>query len=249
MSKSVKSVDSVLESVGCMYIQVDDPQQHCQWYEKLFNAAGTRKVGIFWDKSLEKENVNNNFKTDEWIRGEIYEMFSLSFETDCIEELYDRLKAANVELEPLEANDQRMAFVYKDPQGHKFQVWQSLMTEPQPLRDDVPALMRISALYFPVSDPAETYRWYTEVLGAAISENGQPMTSDGVEFYFIKSIVPGRTFNLPNDHGGLPAHAHDINTPERSCVNIPVNGGLEELHKRMVKEKQVVQNPIFNRDG
>jgi predicted enzyme related to lactoylglutathione lyase len=248
MSESVKSVESVMNNVGCMYMLVNDQKQHIEWYEKLFNSAGTRKHGIYWDYS-EEHGVNHNFKTEEWIKGEIYDMFSVSFETDCIVELYDRLKAADVELEPLQVtNDHKTAFVYTDQQGYKFQVWQSGESETQPLRDGVPALLGISALYFPVSDPTATYRWYKEVLGTAISENGQPMTRDGIEFYFIKSLEPGRRLNLPNDNGLLPKHAHDLNTPERSRVNIDVNG-LEELHRRMIKGSHFVQNPIFNRDG
>lgn len=39
-------------------------------------------------------------------------------------ELYERLSAANVKLEPLRnENDEGLTFVYTDPQGNKFQVW------------------------------------------------------------------------------------------------------------------------------
>jgi predicted enzyme related to lactoylglutathione lyase len=237
--ETATSVKTVFNKFGCLYLPVDDGEAICKWYVKHFNSAGTRKLDLFWEKTKET-GLTSNFMTDEWIPGESYEMFAVRFETDSIEELYVRLSAANVKLEPLRDVDNKgLMFVYTDPQGNKFQVWQHPDTVTQPLRDDVPALIGVAALFFPVSDREATHKWYTEFLGVDVSVSGQPMTREGEEFYFCRSLEPGRTLNFYTGAGDIQ---------NMSIVNISVDG-LEDMHRRMVNHGQVVQEQILDREG
>jgi predicted enzyme related to lactoylglutathione lyase len=178
--------------------------------------------------------------TDEWIPGKPYDMFAVRFETDAIEELYERLSIANVKLEPLQNDDNRgWMFVYTDPQGNKFQVWQRPDTVTQPIRDDVPVLIGVAAMFFPVSDPEVTHRWYTEFLGLDVSKTGQPMTGRGEEFYFYQSLEPGRTLNFYTGAGEIQ---------HMSIAMVQVDG-LEKMHRRMIEKGQRVQEQILDREG
>jgi predicted enzyme related to lactoylglutathione lyase len=237
--KSVNSMKTVFNRIGCLYLPVNDGGTISKWYEKHFNSSGTRDLSLFWETTKEK-GLTCNFMTDEWIQGEPYEMFAVRFETDAIEELYERLSAANVKLEPLLQNeDSGLTFVYTDPQGNKFQVWQHPDTVTQPLRADVPALIGVADLFFPVSDPEITRKWYKEILGVEVSESGQPMTSTGQQFYFLRSLEPGRTLNFYTGSGEIQ---------DMSIAMISVYG-IDEMYRRMIDQGQRVQEKILDRGG
>ncbi|TMV46972.1 VOC family protein [Paenibacillus mesophilus] len=230
---------TVFNRIGCLYLPVDDKDAINNWYKKHFNSSGTRDCSLFWETTEEK-GLTCNFMTDEWIPGDSYEMFAVRFETDAIEELYERLSAANVKLEPLRNEDDNgLTFVYTDPQGNKFQVWQRTGTVTQPLRDEVPAFMGVAALFFPASDPESTRKWYTEFLGVEGNESGQPMTRTGQQFYFYRSLEPGRTLNFYTGTGEIQ---------HMSIAMISVFG-VEEMHRRLIEQGQRVQERILDREG
>jgi predicted enzyme related to lactoylglutathione lyase len=197
MSQSVNTPVSILEHIGCLYLPADDVRKVYDWYEKHFSQEGhTRHYKFFYGEPVS----NINYFTDEWLEGQRYEMFSVRFETDCIEELYEHLlRSGEVRLEPLQHFNYDPAFCFYDPQGNKFQVWQNPKTKPQPLRDGIRPLIGVSAFFFPASDPEAAKKWYTDVLGVKIGESGQPVTESGVEFYFIRPLEL-----YPSDEGGLP---------------------------------------------
>lgn len=181
----------------------------------------------------ELKGFTRNFMTN--LQGEPYDMYSVRFETDCIDELYKRLSNADVNLEPIHEDQTGLSFVYADFQGNKYQVWQNHNTETQPLQDDVPALIGIVAIFLPVSDLKVTHRWYTEFLGLHISEAGHPVTGTGQELILCQRLDPGKTLNYPGQ-GPL------------SMINIKVEG-MDELHRRMMDNEQVVQENINDREG
>jgi len=225
MSIMLQTTTSVFNKFICLYLPVDDPPVLADWYKEHFNSCITRKHTLFWGPK--KENVVNcNFMTDEYIPGETYEMFAVRFETDCIEALYERLSKAGVALEPMQDLDyEGDSFVFTDLQGNKFQVWQHPDTETQPLRDDVPALMGVSALCFPVANPGETRKWYSEVIGLELNDSGWPVTSKGQEIRFYRSLDLGQT---------QPCHRLG------SIINVAVDD-LGEMHKRMQEQGQKVE--------
>ncbi|MCQ6557362.1 VOC family protein [Paenibacillus mendelii] len=241
MSESIQSVttQTIFNNIGSLYLPVDNGNEICQWYEKYFNSASARNLSLFWETTQEK-GLTCNFWTDEWIPGETYEMFAVRFETDAIEELYERLSAAHVKLEPLHDVDKSgLMFVYTDPQGNKFQVWQRSDTQTQPLREGVPALIGVAALFFPVKDRAVTYSWYTDFLGIERSVSGQPMTSLGQEFHFYRSIEPGRTLNFYTGAGEI----------QHMAIAMVQMNGVEAFHRRMIDSRQRVQEEILDREG
>lgn len=192
----LEAENAVFTRLCCLYIPLDKGEEVWPWYEKYFNGV-TRHHNLYMDEVEKKEELTNTFLTDEWIPGETYEMFSVRFETDCIEELYKRLSDAGVELEPLQKVDNKgHMFCYKDPQGHKYQVWQDPRTETQPIREGVPVFIRVAAIFFPASDPAASYKWCIETLGLSVNESGQPVTEAGEEIYFIRTLQPGKTYNF-----------------------------------------------------
>jgi glyoxylase I family protein len=236
------STKVALKRINCLYIPVDDGKNVVwPWYENTLTNAGTgtRQQDIFMDE-VEKKGLTNTFFTDDWIPGETYEMFSTRFETDCIEELYERISSSGAEVEPLKDVDNKgFMFCFKDPQGHKFQVWQDPKTVTQPMRQGVNVFIRVAALFFPASDPKASYKWYTETLGGAVNENGQPVTEAGEEIYFIRSLT-SKTYNFE--------------TPEGSSIRnmafamFEVNG-LERLHRQMIDQGLKVSYQILDRGG
>jgi len=244
-SVSASASVSILEHIGCMYLPADNGRNIYDWYEKHFTQWGhTRHYKLFYNLTPVKGS-NINFLTEEWLPGQIYEMFSVRFETDCIEELYNQLiQSGEVRLEPLRNYDDGPAFCFYDPQGNKFQVWQDPKTTPQPLRTGVRPLIRVSAFFFPASDPEAAKRWYADVLGVKIGESGQPVTESGVEFYFLRPFEEGKTINFVGPASGTSDLITNV-----SIVNLAIRSGLEELHQRMVDTNQDVQPYIFDREG
>lgn len=237
-ARSAKS-KTVFNNIGCLYLPADDGGALGKWYEKHFNSPGLRNSGLIWETTKEK-GLTCNFMTDEWIPGEPYEMFAIRFETDAIEELYARLSAADVKLEPLrDADGQGLMFVFTDPQGNKFQVWQRPETVTQPLRDGVPALIGVAALFFPASDPEATRTWYTDILGVHVSDSGHPMTGRGEQFYFMRPLEPGKTLNFYTGSGEIQ---------HMSIVMVQVDN-LVETHLRMKELGQKVQEQLLDREG
>jgi len=232
MNTILQTTTSSFNRFICLYLPADDPPVVEDWYKEHFNSCTTRKPDLFWGPK--KENVVNcNFMTDEYIPGETYEMFAVRFETDCIEALYERLSKADVALEPMQVLDHEgSSFVFTDPQGNKFQVWQHPDTEPQPLRDDVPALIGISALFFPVANPEETRKWYSEAIGLELNDSGWPVTRKGQEIRFYRSLDLGQT---------QPYHRL------WSIINVAVDD-LGEIHKRSKEQGQKVEI-IHDRGG
>lgn len=231
MNKMLKTTASAFHQFTCLYLPADDPPTLINWYKEHFNSPSTRKHFLFWGPK--KENAANcNFITDEYISGESYEMFAVRFETDCIEALYERLSKAGVGIEPMQKDNMGFTFVFIDPQGNKFQVWQHPDTKTQPLRDDVPALIGATTLFFPVASPEETRKWYLEVIGLELSDSGWPITTIGQEICFYKALDIGQ--NQPY---------HRL----WSIINVAVDG-LEEMHKRMLDQGQKVDH-IIDRGG
>ncbi|WP_274365753.1 VOC family protein [Paenibacillus thermotolerans] len=231
MSKTLITTASAFHQFTCLYLPADDPPALIDWYKELFNSPSTRKHFLFWGPK--KEFVANcNFITDEYIPGETYEMFAVRFETDCIEALYERLSKAGVVLEPMQKDRTGFTFVFTDPQGNKFQVWQHPDTETQSLRDDVPALIGATTLFFPVANPEETRKWYLEVIGLELNDSGWPTTSKGQEIRFYKALDIGLN---------QPYHRH------WSIINVAVDG-LDVMHKRLLEQGQKVKY-ILDRGG
>jgi glyoxylase I family protein len=79
-----------------------------------------------WLFLLESKNkANANFYTDQW-DGKHYEMFSLTFEVEDIVVLHQILRKSDVEVVPLTDNEGcGLQFVFKDPDGNKFNAWQN----------------------------------------------------------------------------------------------------------------------------
>ncbi|RCW46365.1 VOC family protein [Paenibacillus prosopidis] len=227
----------VFNSVGCLYLPVDDSETISNWYENLFNSAGTRTCGVIWETTKEK-GLTCNFMTDEWVPGEPYEMFAVRFETDAIEELYARLTEAQVELEPMQRDESGASFIYRDPQRNKFQVWQRAGAETQPLRDGVPAFIGVAILFFPVTDPEVTRKWYVN-LGVNINDSGQPVTGRGEEFHFLRSMEPGKTLNFYTGAGEIQHMA---------IAMIEINE-LEMTHGQLKAQGHKVQEHILDREG
>ncbi|MCC2685599.1 MAG: hypothetical protein K0R75_2498 [Paenibacillaceae bacterium] len=241
MSKMLQTTTSALSKFICLYLPADDPSALAGWYKEHFNSNGTRSCSIFREKVKEK-GTTCNFMTDEYIPGKPYEMFAVRFDTDCIEALYERLSKAGVPLESMYSDHEGTMFVFTDPQGNKFQVRQRANTEPQPLRDDVPALIEPSALFFPASDPEATRKWYSELLGVALNDSGWPMTRNGEEICFYRSLIPGQTTNYHKNvvMGDRPSTLYSI-------INVAVDD-LSEMHKRMLEQGQKVEG-ISDRGG
>lgn len=234
MSKMLKTATSAFNKFICLYLPADDPPALANWYTEHFNSPETRKYCIFWEQTKEK-GMTCNFMTDEYISGKPYEMFAVRFETDCIEALYERLFNAGVPLEPMHSDHEGITFVFTDPQGNKFQVRQHADTETQPLRDDVPALIGASALFFPASDPEATRKWYSELLYLELNDSGWPMTRNGEEICFYRSLIPGQTANFHKNvvMGDRPSTLYSI-------INVAVDD-LGEMHKRMKGQEQKVE--------
>lgn len=236
------AVKVALKRVNCFYMPVDDGQGLVwPWYESTFMRGGSREHDMYMDKVMdtERKGLKNTFLTDEWVPGQIYEMFCARLETDCIEELYERIVRTGAEVEPLQNLDHKgLTFVFRDPQGHKFQVWQHPNTVTQPMREGVPAIIRAAAIFFPASDPQASYRWYKETLGGPVNEAGQPVTESGEEIYFIKSLEPGKTYNFE-----APGNIRHL-----AFVMFEVNG-LDKVHRRMIEQGIKVTYQIWDRGG
>lgn len=235
MSNMLKTTVSVFHEFTCLYLPADDPPLLEAWYKEHFNSSDTRKHTLYWLDAHFRgspSKANCNFMTDEYIPGESYELFPAQFETDCIEALYERLSNAGVAAEPMQKDRSGITFVFTDPQGNKFQVWQHPDAETQPLRDDVPALIGVTALYFPVENPEETRTWYQEVIGLKLNDSGWPITSKGQEIRFYKALDRGRN---------KPYHQ------TWTLVNVAVEG-LEKMHERMLEQGQKVEH-ILDRGG
>lgn len=231
-----------LKKLDCLYMPVDNGKDVVwPWYESTFTGTGTgtRQQAIFMNE-VEKKGLTNTFLTDEWIPGQTYEMFSIRYETDCIKELYERVANAAVEVEPLEDLDGKgLMFCFKDPQGHKFQVWQDPKTETQPIRQGIPVFIRVAAIFIPASDPEASYKWYKETLGGPVNEAGRPVTEADEEIYFIRSLKR-KTYN------------HETPAPDSirymAFVMFQVNG-LSKLHRQMIDQGLRVSHQIHDRGG
>ncbi|XEC97460.1 VOC family protein [Paenibacillus tarimensis] len=236
------AVKVALKRLDCLYMPVDNGKDVVwPWYENTFTGTGTgtRQQAIFMNE-VEKKGLTNTFLTDEWIPGQTYEMFSIRYETDCIKELYERIASTGVEVEPLEdVNGKGLMFCFKDPQGHKFQVWQDPKTETQPIRQGVPVFIRVAALFFPASDPEASYKWYKETLGGPVNEAGQPVTEAGEEIYFVRSLER-KTYNHVT-----PA---PDNIRHMAFAMFEVNG-LSKLHRQMIGQGLKVSHQINDRGG
>jgi predicted enzyme related to lactoylglutathione lyase len=237
----LQTTTSAFNKFICLYLPAYDPPAMANWYKEHFNLNGTREYGIFREKAKEK-GATCNFMTDEYIPGKPYEMFAVRYETDCIEALFERLSNAGVPLEPMHSDREGITFVFTDPQGNKFQVRQQPDTKTQPLRDDVPALIRASALFFPASDPEATRKWYSELLGVELNGSGWPMTRKGEEIRFYRSLIPGQTTNFHKNvvMGDRPSTLYSI-------INVAVDD-LDEMHRRMLERGQKVEG-ISDRGG
>lgn len=241
MSNVLQTTSSTFNKFICLYLPAYDPPALANWYKEHFNSPGTREYEVFWEKA-NKEGATCNFMTDEYIPGEPYEMFTVRFETDCIEALYERLSNAGVSLEPMHSDREGITFVFTDPQGNKFQVRQRPDTKTQALRDGVPALIRASALFFPASDPEATRKWYSELLGLALNDSGWPMTRNGEEICFYRSLIPGQTANFHKN-----VVMGDRSSTLYSIINVAVDD-LGEMHKQMLEQGQKVER-ISDRGG
>lgn len=241
MSKRLQTITSAFNKFICLYLPAYDPPALANWYKEHFNSPGTREYGVFWEKTNEAGTACN-FMTEEYIPGKPYEMFAVRFETDCIEALYERLTNAGVTLEPMHSDHEGITFVFTDPQGNKFQVRQQPDTKTQALRDGVPALIRASALFFPASDLEATRKWYSELLGLAMNASGWPMTRNGEEICFYRSLIPGQTTNFHKNvvMGDRPSTLYSI-------INVAVDD-LGEMHKQMLEQGQRVEG-ISDRGG
>ncbi|WP_409340299.1 VOC family protein [Paenibacillus sp. MBLB4367] len=143
------------EYVDCVYLPAADVGATCEWYAKQFNLPATRgdvilpgNRAMFMLNPTEPGRTSNFHTTGRALTG--HEMFVLRFETNQIEELYEKLVRNGVNVESLaDEEDGGLQFVFDDPNGNKFQVRQSPASETHPIQEDAPA----SGIYLPVADP------------------------------------------------------------------------------------------------
>ncbi|MFD2043546.1 VOC family protein [Ornithinibacillus salinisoli] len=124
----------LLKKVHCNYIPVKSLEESAEWYEKVLGLKRFKDDGSImvlgegeWLFLLETKNeFTPNFFTDQW-DGENYEMFSMTFEVDDIQLVYQNLQAHNVELEPIfDDGPCGLKFTFKDISGNKFHVWEDI---------------------------------------------------------------------------------------------------------------------------
>lgn len=174
------------EYVDCVYLPAADVGATCEWYAKQFNLPATRgdvilpgNRAMFMLNPTEPGRTSNFHTTGRARSG--YEMFALRFETNQIEELYEKLVRNSVNVGSLsDEGDDGLQFVFEDPNGNKFQVRQNPASETHPMQEDAPALLRISGIYLPVTDPVASNEWYIRHLHMKRSATDKPMTNDGV---------------------------------------------------------------------
>lgn len=230
---------------GCLYLPADDVEGMYKWYERHFQVGSTREMDLYYEKT---EVSGENCAYITMIDGEPYEMYFARLETDCIDALYEHVsQSEEIVLEPLHDDGFKgKSFCFQDPQGNKFQVWQDARTEPQPMKEDVRPLLRVAALYFPVSDPDATLKWYTEYVGVDTNDAGQPVMSSGLEFHFIKSMQSGRSLSFIGQTQNHSTTRGEV--PSMSIVHVDVQG-LDDMHKRMLADGQGVMDYIYNCGG
>ncbi|MFK7692761.1 VOC family protein [Paenibacillus sp. HJGM_3] len=171
------------EYVDCVYLPAADVEATCEWYAKHFNLPATRgDVLLPGNRAMFLLNPTEPGRTSNFhTTGSLNEMFALCFETNQIEELYEKLVRSGVPVESMQdEGDGGLQFVFVDPNGNKFQVRQSPASDTQPMQENVPALLRISGISVPVTDSEASTDWYIRHLHMKRSAAGKPMTNDGV---------------------------------------------------------------------
>ena len=123
----------LVKGVHCNYLPVADLARSRAWYMQVLGLMPfERNEAILimgsgqWLFLIEsKDRPNANFRTDRW-EGENFEMFSLTFETEDIVTLHNSLKQHGADVEPIVDFDScGLQFRFKDPDGNRFNVWQS----------------------------------------------------------------------------------------------------------------------------
>ncbi|GAE32976.1 VOC family protein [Halalkalibacter hemicellulosilyticus] len=123
-----------LKKVHCNYIPVSNVEKAVEWYERCLQLkrvspeGGIMELGNGdWLFLIEaKQKVNANFLTDNW-DGEGFEMFSLTFEVEDSQALYEQLLTEKVEVEPVTNQGKcGLQFTFIDLDGNKFNVWEDV---------------------------------------------------------------------------------------------------------------------------
>lgn len=194
-----------LKSVTCAYLPVTDKLASSAWYTRHFGlrlkpkSMDDPKLGGGQNLFLlpvRDAGTTSNFRTSGWGSG-VYSMFPVCFETNCIAELHERLRSGGVQVEALtDEGDCGYQFVYADPDGNRFLVWQDRHAETRPWEQGTPALSRIASIYLPVSDPRASLDWYVSHFNLSRNGAGQPVTEDGVSLFFLKTVDEGVTSNF-----------------------------------------------------
>lgn len=124
-------------------------------------------------------------------------MIPICFETDCIFELHDHLQRSGIQVEALKDEGAcGYQFVYSDPDGSRFLVWQDKQTKVRAYELGIPSLSRIASIYLPVTSPQASFRWYTTLLNLKTNRSGQPVLEDGTSIFFLRAADAGTTSNF-----------------------------------------------------
>lgn len=125
----------LVKGVHCNYIPVANAKRAKEWYMRVLGLKQVRPDGGIvvmgsgqWLFLIEsKDRPNANFTTADWSETDSnFEMFSLTFETENIVALHESLRQHGAEVEPITDNGPcGLQFIFKDPDGNRFNVWQS----------------------------------------------------------------------------------------------------------------------------
>jgi len=125
----------LVKGVHCCYIPVRNVKQANEWYRRVLGLGEIHPNGGIvvmgsgqWLFLIEsKDRPNANFTTADWDETNAnFEMFSLTFETDNIVALHESLRLHGAVVDPITDNGRcGLQFMFKDPDGNRFNVWQS----------------------------------------------------------------------------------------------------------------------------
>lgn len=196
---------TLLLKVTCAYLPVKNKLASAGWYAKHFGlklnprTADDPKLAngqTLFLLPVRDAGTTSNFRTPDWGPG-FYDMFPICFETDCIFGLHDHLKGSGVQVEALKDEGEcGYQFVYSDPDGNRFLVWQDTRTKERAYEPEIPSLIRIASVYLPVTDPQASFDWYISSLKLKTSGSGQPVLEDGTSLFFLRTAHTGVTSNF-----------------------------------------------------
>jgi glyoxylase I family protein len=128
-------VMNLLKRIDSIYLPARDPEKSIEWYMRhlgltrpLDNNPGILQTDngtwVFFLKSITR--TTSNFATSDWVEGGNFDMFSITFEVEDANQLYDKLQTEGVELDTLrDEGGCGFQFTFYDLDGNKFNVYQA----------------------------------------------------------------------------------------------------------------------------